>query len=195
MINKTVIFVVTLFVFNACSKKNEVSKTSNSEPQVLQTPSDVKDDKTNADIDNKDEAAEWLSDIFKCKDGQKHCFYIEKEKQLCTKRFYDFMTDSEEIFEASNLTEVERQIAEKKYKKKWSNIYELRTDETGAPWLFGRGNDDSESINDLKIEKLADLKYRVFVNYGDEMKTTSDVVLVLENGDYKIDYSKTKYLD
>lgn len=54
--------------------------------------------------------------IFECKNSQsKYC--LPNETQVCTKRFYNFMIDSEEIFRASVLTESEHPKAVLKYKK------------------------------------------------------------------------------
>ena len=73
-----------------------------------------------------------------------------------------------------------------------TGIYPLRTEE--ETWLFGRGQDDMLNIRKVKVEKMAKMKYRVFVNYDGIIKTESIVNLVIENGNYKIDYCETKFL-
>jgi|GEM_PF-1977815 len=147
------------------------------------------------EITNTDKAEEWLKNIFKCENGNKYCFYLDKEKQICTKRFYEFMIASEEIYGATNLTDVEYLNAFKKYKEKWTSIYPLRNEIYGETWLFGRGQDDIEHINEVIIKKISDLKYGVFVDYGGNIKTQSEVTLVVENNDYKIDYCVTEFLE
>lgn len=142
---------------------------------------------------NDDQAAKvWLQDLFKCRNGNQFCFYLEKEEEVCTKRFYEFMIDSEEIYGASALSEEEMPAAKKKYEKKWSGIYPLRKDM--EPWLFGRGQDDMENIKSVKIEQIAPLKFRVFVDY-DSYKTLNEVTLHQSNESFLIDYCTTEYID
>ena len=134
---------------------------------------------------------DWLRNIFKCENSKKLC--LPDETMVCTKRFYDFMIDSEEIFGASNLSEREYPIAVKNYKKKWSPIYELRIDE--EPFLFGMTGLDIDFINEIKIEKISDLKYNVFVDFGESRKTSNVVTIIPFNDEFKIDYCKTKFLN
>ena len=141
-----------IFLFlNSCTKKTEVQKSmidgslsnelqSANNFQVLnfEVEKNEMPEKTNAD-----KGKLWLESIFTCDNyNYKYCFLLEKEEQVCTKRFFEFMMDSEQIFGASNLEENEYPNAIKNYKKKWFKIYPLRTEETGEPWLFGRGQDD-----------------------------------------------------
>lgn len=147
------------------------------------------------EIENTDNAKEWLQNIFRCKSGKRYCFYLDKEEQICTKRFYEFMTDSEEIYGASNLTKNEYLNALKKYKQKWTSVYPVRDEHTGESFLFGRGNDDMENIENVEITKISELQYSVFVDFGNDIRTRSKVTLVLENNDYKIDYCETEFLN
>jgi len=62
-------------------------------------------------------------------------------------------------------------------------------------WLFGRGNGDVGELEQLKINKVSKDTYSVFIDYGNDIKTQNEVNLVFENGNYKIDYSKTKFLE
>ncbi len=155
----------------------------------------LKNEEIKENILKNENAEEWLKNIFKCKNESRYCFYIEYEKQLCTQRFYDFMIDSEEIYGASNLTGDDYLNALKEYKKKWKSIYPLRNEIYGQTWLFGRGNDDTEKIEKVEITKISDLKYSVFIDYGDNIKTQSEVLLVLENDKYKIDYCVTEFIE
>jgi hypothetical protein len=130
--------------------------------------------------------------IFECKNSQsKYC--LPNETQVCTKRFYNFMIDSEEIFRASVLTESEHPKAVLKYKKKWSPIYELRNDE--EPFLLGRSGLDIDFLKDVKIKPISEKKYLVIVDFGESHKTENIVTLVPFNDNFKIDYCKTKYLE
>ena len=138
-------------------------------------------------------AQEWLESLFKCTNGNKFCFYLETEEKATTKRFYEFMIDSEEIYGATNLSEEEMPLARKKYQEKWSRIYTLRTNM--EPWLFGRAQDDMENIKNVKIEKIGDLKYRVFVYFDDSYRTLNEVTLVKNKNSYLIDYSTTEFLN
>ena len=103
------------------------------------------------------------------------------------------MIDSEQIYGATSLSEQEMPLAKKKYEQKWSKIYPLRKDM--EPWLFGRGQDDMENIKNVKIEKTADLKYRVFVDYDDSYQTLNEVTLIKNKNSYLIDYCATEFLD
>lgn len=61
-------------------------------------------------------------------------------------------------------------------------------------WLFGRGNDDVENIKQVKINKISPLKYSVFIDFGDGIKSKNIVTLVRENNTFKIDYCETKII-
>lgn len=65
----------------------------------------------------KDLAVEWLKNIFKCKSSKGFCYDVDKENKICTKRFMNFLIDSNEIYGASNLTDEEFPAAEKNIKK------------------------------------------------------------------------------
>lgn len=142
-----------------------------------------------------DKPKEWIKNIFKCKNSNKICFYLDKEKEVCTKEFFEYMIDSEELYGATNLTDEEFPIALEKYKTKWSKIYKLRNENTGAPWLFGRGQDDMENIQEVIITKISELKYSVDVDFGGSIRTKNIITLVRENGNYKIDYCETKFIE
>ena len=138
-------------------------------------------------------AKQWLENLFKCTNGNKFCFYLETEEKATTKRFYEFMIDSEQIYGATSLSEEEMALAKKKYEQKWSTIYHLRKDM--EPWLFGRAQDDMENIKNVKIEKIEDLKYRIFVDFDDSYQTLNEVTLIKNNNSYLIDYCATEFLD
>lgn len=140
---------------------------------------------------SKDLGEDWLKNIFKCKSSKGFCYDVDKENKICTKRFMNFLIDSNEIYGASNLTDEEFPAAEKKYKEKWSKIYPLYSDEM---WLFGRGNDDADNIKQVKINKISPLKYSVFIDFGDGIKSKNIVTLVRENNTFKIDYCETKII-
>ena len=61
-------------------------------------------------------------------------------------------------------------------------------------FLFGRGNGDIGKLLQLEITKRKDQEYRVFIDYGEGIKTENEVALVHENTDFKIDYCKTAFL-
>ena len=147
----------------------------------------------NPTVDQNQQAETWLKGIFQCTSSAsgKYCYYLDKEEALCTKRFWDFLKDANEIYGPSNLTDEELPKAEAAYKAKWKKIYPLYTEET---WLFGRGNDDALDIKDVKIDKITESKFIVFIDYGDNIRTENEVQLVNEQGSYKIDYCKTTFL-
>lgn len=139
-----------------------------------------------------DQVEVWLKSIFKTKNSDKYFPTYNVEEKLCTKRFQQFITDSAELYGASNLTDEEYPEAEKKYKEKWSKIYPIEEREM---WLFGRGNDDMGELKQVEISKLKDKVYRVFIDYGNDIKTENEVTVVSENGNVKIDYCKTTFID
>jgi len=153
----------------------------------------LKTDTELAIVNHADSAQRWLESIFRCTDPSsgKYCYYLDKEEALCTKRFWDFLKDANEIYGPSNLTDEELPKAEAAYKAKWKKIYPLYTEET---WLFGRGNDDALDIKDVKIDKITESKFIVFIDYGDNIRTKNEAQLVNEQGSYKIDYCKTTFL-
>lgn len=142
---------------------------------------------------SKDAAKEWLESLFKCKNGNKFCLYLDTEEKATTKRFYQFMVDSEEIYGAIFLSEQEIVKAKKVYQQKYTGIYPLRKDM--EPWLFGRAQDDMLNIKNVKIEKISDLKYRVFIDYGESYQTLNQVTLVKDKNSYLIDYCETEFMD
>ena len=196
-----ILFSVNL-ILSSCNQNKETTVSQSIEHQEgavdsLQENEDVfalhENETTVKDPVSIDPAKKWLEDLFKCTNGNKFCFYMETEERATTKRFYQFMVDSEEIYGASALSEDEMPLAKKKYKEKWAEIYNLRKDM--EPWLFGRAQDDMENIKDVTIKKIADLKYRVFVDYGESYQTLNEVTLIKNKNSYLIDYCDTEYLD
>ncbi|MRX76563.1 hypothetical protein GJU39_10710 [Pedobacter petrophilus] len=193
--NIYLLFTLIIMIVCSCNQANNNDKKT----LIKQKNSVEKPATTNQNLNTKrsteeiDDGEQWLKNLFKCKNGNKYCFYLATEDEVCTKRFYQFMIDSEELFGASNLTEEEYPNAVKKYKEKWEKIYPLRTET--EPWLFGRGQDDMENIIDVKVSKISDLNYFVIVDFGEDMKTKSKVTLVKNQDDFKIDYSETVFLN
>lgn len=192
---------LSIFILS-CNPKNENGENISGNPPSDSTIHFIQNDSLElASIPSDSETKEidagkiWLENIFKCKNKYEFCFYLETEEEVSTDRFYQFMIDSEQIYGASNLEEHERFEAIRKYKSKWSKTYPLRTEETGEPWLFGRGQDDMINLKDVKITKISDLKYRVFIHFYDDLKTESEVTLVPFNNSFKIDFCKTEFLD
>lgn len=180
----------------SCNRKKESQKeVINSKNLIEENKSKISSNDKEEPIENNesDKPKEWIKNIFKCKNSNKICFYLEKEKEVCTKQFYEFMIDSEELYGASNLTEEEYPNALKEYKEKWMKIYPLRKDM--EPWLFGRGQDDMENIQEVLIKKVSELKYAVDIDFGGNIKTKSIIKLVVNNENYKIDYCETKFIE
>lgn len=188
------LFFFSLLLLTACIHNN-----SNKELVAVDS---IRNKKLNDSLNNQkedsllqvtvDKGEEWLRNIFKTKTSDKFFPSYNVEEKLCTKRYQAFITESAELYGPSNLTDAEFPVAEKKYKEKWAAIYPIEEREM---WLFGRGNDDMAELKQLKISKIKDSQYRVFIDYGDGTITDNEVLLVLENAEYKIDYCKTKYVD
>ncbi len=192
--------ISAILCLQSCTQNKETGISQITEIQKSSAISASEDDEVFAFNENvteksatQDPAKEWLESLFKCTNGNKFCFYLETEEKATTKRFYEFMIDSEQIYGATNIAEDEMPLAKKKYQEKWAKIYTLRKDM--EPWLFGRAQDDMENIKNVEIEKIADLKYRVFVDFDDSYRTLNEVTLVKNKNSYSIDYCKTEFLE
>lgn len=184
---------LSLFLLSSCNQKNKENPNSPMNDSSQKTVDSVIIQKENTLISNqKDTAEEWLKDIFKTKESDRYFPDYNVEEKLCTKRFQEFIAESGELYGPSNLTDAEYPAAEKKYKAKWSGIYPIEEREM---WLFGRGNGDIGELKQLKINKVKEGIYDVFIDYGNGIKTQNEVTLVSESGAYKIDYCKTKFLE
>lgn len=198
---KNLFFCFCILLLNSCTPKENsklainqaVKKARDSAelPQASDTLISKKSAQKSENTANVDEGKVWLQNIFKNNYSDHHFPEFNVEEKLCTKRFRDFIYDANDIYGPSNLTEDELPAAKKAYEKKWAKIYPLYTEEC---FLFGRGNGDTGELKELKIEKISDLKYSVFINYNGDIKTQNEVTLVPENGSYKIDYCKTDFL-
>ena len=199
---KLLMLISAILYLQSCTQNKETGISQKTEIHESSAISIGEDDEVFALHENEnvtekstvqDPAKEWLESLFRCANGNKFCFYLETEEKATTKRFYEFMIDSEQIYGATNIAEEEMPLAKKKYQEKWSRIYTLRKDM--EPWLFGRAQDDMEHIKNVKIEKIADLKYRIFVDFDDSYRTLNEVTLVKNKRSFLIDYCKTEFLD
>ena len=198
---KLIILISAFLVLHSCTQSKETAIAENNKTNGASDSIDESEavfaqhenEINTKNIDRNDSAKLWLEGLFKCRNGNQFCFYIETEEQATTKRFYQFMIDSEQIYGATNLSEEEMPIAKKRYKEKWSSIYPLRKDM--EPWLFGRAQDDMVNIKEVKIEEISPLKYRVFADYGDQYQTLNLVILVKNGPSYLIDYCETEFLN
>lgn len=194
---KYITVCLSIFMISACKEKNNDLSQKPADSVEVERNEAVKDSlKAQKEIvsvkSQHDKGKEWLENIFKTKGSEKYFPDYDVEVQLCTERFQEFIAESGEIYGPSNLTDEEFPAAEKKYKAKWSKIYPIEEREM---WLFGRGNGDIGELEQLKINKVQEGIYSVFIDYGNDMKTQNEVKLVSENGDYKIDYCKIEFLE
>lgn len=190
-----IIISISLFLFSSCKEKNndEKEKINNAVQKALDSIQSLKKKDSSTSIIEKeetmihtnknDEGEVWLKNIFKMKTSNKYFPDYNVEDKLCTKRYQEFISESGEIYGPSNLDGSEWKTAEEKYKEKWSKIYPITEDEM---WLFGRGNGDGGELKDLRIIKISNLKYEVYIDYGDDIKTKNIVTLVNDNGSFKI---------
>ncbi len=193
-------FVLALSFLLGCSGNQSAKNVTTNDEEKNNLKTELTDSLSKANSTSKisdannaiDSDELWLKNIFQCENNSGFCFYLAKEKQFCTPRFYDFMTDSEELFGTSNLTEAEYPKTLEKYQEKWGKTYPLRKDT--EPFLFGRGNDDMENIKKVKITKISTLNYLVFVDFGEDIKTESKVKLIEKDKDFEIDYCETVFL-
>lgn len=187
---------LSVFLIIACNQKSQHSEQNPGSSANIVTINEVSDttavQKVDATKQSSDQGAEWLKSIFKNKHSDKYFPAYNVEEKLCSKQFQEFIAESGELYGPSNLTDEEYPAAEKKYKEKWSKIYPIQEREM---WLFGRGNGDIGELKQLDIDKVKDGLYRVFIDYGEGIKTQNEVTLVRENGHYKIDYCKTEFIE
>lgn len=165
-------------------------RTNNNKENLIVKKSSVIIHKNGAE-NITDDGEEWLKRIFKNNNSEKYFPDYNVEERLCTKRYQEFINECEAIYGVTNLTRAELDSAEIKLKLKWTDIYPIEEKEM---WLFGRGNGDIGELKELKIHKIADLKYKVFIDYGNQIKTINTVTLVPENGTFKIDYCWTEFI-
>lgn len=186
---------LSAFLISACNQKSNDSDRKAAASANVAAQNEVPNStvaQTEPTMQSNDQGEEWLKNVFKNKNSDKYFPEYNVEEKLCTKRFQEFIADSGELYGPSNLSDEEYPAVEKKYKEKWSNIYPIEEREM---WLFGRGNGDIGELKLLEISKIKDGLYRVFIDYGEGIKTQNEVTLVRENGDYKIDYCKTEFVD
>lgn len=193
---KRIYAIIVMFcVLMNCTNSAKDHKSGPVEHEAVRgLPKDTAEiEKRHRTVNGNQPAEAWLEDIFTCLGTStgRYCYYLDKEDALCTKRFLEFLKDANAIYGPSNLTDEEMPIAETAYKAKWGKIYPLYTQET---WLFGRGNDDALDIRDVKIDKVSESKFIVFIDYGDNIRTKNEVQLVNDQDSYKIDYCKTTFL-
>ncbi len=185
MKNSYFTLVLSLFLIVSCNQKNEVK-------QVAQVGEIDSLSNQSGNVAETDAAEAWVRSIFKTESSDRYFPDFNVEEEYCSKRFYEFITDTVEIYGPSNITDEEYAAAERAYKLKWSKIYPIEEREM---WLFGRGNGDIGELKDLKISKLKEGLYEVYIDYGGGSKTLNEITVITENGKYKIDYCKTQFLD
>lgn len=82
-----IILPIVAFLLMNCVKTTESKALNSTKTAEISAVSQ----KQNADSTAVNDRAEiWLKNIFKCDDGGFHCFYLDKEKELCTPRFTNF---------------------------------------------------------------------------------------------------------
>ncbi len=201
---RVIVSALFLILITSCFKNQpQVEKTENTEKFKTSTPSTIDtvvpaNTQTFHDTINSaasailiDKSEEWLISIFRCKNTAGFCYYLDKEQEICTERFWQFLLDTNEIYGPSNLTDSEIVLAERRYKKRWAPVYPIYKEEM---WPFGRGNDDAEHIKLVSVTHVSGNQYRVIVNYNDEISTENLVTVVSAGNFFKIDYCQTKYL-
>lgn len=191
MNKKHLTLCLSLFLISSCHQRNDKYDETRDTLQTKLADSLIIEKKSTSTPNHKDDAEQWLHSIFKTEKSDKYFPSPDVEEKLCTERFQEFIAESGEIYGPSNLTDDEYPAAEERYKEKWSKIYPIEEREM---WLFGRGNGDIGELEQLKISKIKDQIYNVFIDYGNGIKTRNEVTLVSENGDFKIDYCKTEFL-
>ncbi|MDY0102319.1 MAG: hypothetical protein RBS07_05235 [Lentimicrobium sp.] len=136
---------------------------------------------------------EWLKSIFQCDNGNDYCF--PDEQKITTTRYYEFFTESLDIYEYPDFeTDTERIAAENAFKMRWGKIYPL-----DVPILspFGRGNgiESGQKLENVTIAAQSDMKYSVIIDYGDGIQTTSEVTLIANGSSFLVDFMISEFID
>lgn len=135
----------------------------------------------------------WLKSIFQCDNGSGYCF--PDEEKVITERYYEFFIESLGIFEFPDFeTEDEQVAAENAYKKKWKDTYPLDV-EVLSPFGRGNGVEAGMKLKNVSITPHSDTKFTVIIDYGDEVKTTTEVTLIANGNSFLIDYLKSEYIE
>ena len=99
---KLILLLSTTLFLHSCneSKQNissEINETNENAIDCITQNEDVfalhENEKSTENASSKDTAKEWLEGLFKCKNENKFCLYLETEEQATTKRFYQFMVE------------------------------------------------------------------------------------------------------
>ena len=123
---KKLIILISAFLFlHSCTQSKKTAIAENDKINIVSDSIDeseavfaLNENEINTEnIDAKDSVKLWLENLFQCRNGNQFCFYLETEEKATTKRFYQFMIDSEQIYGATNLSDEEMLIAEKIIKK------------------------------------------------------------------------------
>lgn len=184
---KYFLFLMTLIFLFSCEKKENPNATNHKKVEAaskVETPiSSVEKSKISQD----QEGEKWLKSIFHCKNNHTTFCYPDEEA-VFTKRFDEFWTDALQIYGPTNFSDEELPAEEKKYEKKWGNIYPLIREEW-AP--FNRGNGDAEILKNVKIKPKGNLEYDVFIDFGEGYASDNLVKLIPSENSFLIDYIKT----
>ena len=137
--------------------------------------------------------AKWLKSIFQCSNGSDYCF--PDEEKVITERYYEFFVESLGIFEYPDFeTEDEQIAAENAYKKKRKDIYPLDI-EVLSPFGRGNGIGSGDQLKNVTITPHSETKFTVIIDYGDEIKTTTELTLIANGNSFLIDYMKSEYIE
>ncbi len=177
----TLLFIILLFCILASYSSRSGKKEDNKSEKKLVDKQQI----SSGEI--------WLKSIFQCNNGKDYCF--PDEEKVCTKRYYDFFVESLEIFEYPDFeTEDAQTAAENAYKKKWKDIYPMDV-EVLSPFGRGNGLESEQKLKNVSITSLSDTKYTVVIDYGDDIKTTSEVTLIANGNSFLIDYMKSEFIE
>ena len=132
---------------------------------------------------------EWLRSIFLCDNGKGYCF--PDEEKVTTKRYYQYFIETIGIYEYPMFeTEDERIVAEKAYKDRWKDIYPL-DEEMSYPFGRGNGTEAGQKLENVIITPKSPTNFTVLIDFGDEIKVITDVMLKPIGNSYLVDYMKT----
>ncbi len=113
---KLIILISAFLLLHSCTPSTENGISKNKAKATFSTQkAEILAENTATVASKKEDAEVWLENLFQCRNGNQFCFYLETEEKATTKRFYQFMIDSEQIYGATNLSDEEMPIAEKNY--------------------------------------------------------------------------------
>lgn len=135
----------------------------------------------------------WLSGIFRCATSLGYC--LPDYEQVFTPRYLEFYQDVLQVFEYPEAeTDEQRRAAEQAHAQKWTGIYPL-VQTQWPPFGMGNGMAAGDTLVDVKIIPVVDLRYSVLIDYGEQTLFANEVRLIPVDAAFLIDHIDTHLVE